>query len=203
MKIKDRKSSKKASILKGASEVFARYGYDKTTLDDIGKRCGLNKASLYYYFKNKEEIFIEVILAETKIFIADLQEKTAAKETVEEKIRHYLIERIKRYEQVLNVTQLSIESLKKVEPLYLNLYQKVKEKEICFIQSILDKGIQTKSISAVNSYDLAESLFIISDALKHDRMTQEDLYFRGTYDYEKVADKITQIIHLIFRGLKK
>ena len=55
-------SPKKQEILKAASECFARFGYEKTTLDDIGKMVGLNKASLYYYYKNKEDIFAEVVL---------------------------------------------------------------------------------------------------------------------------------------------
>jgi len=50
--------------------------------------------------------------------------------------------------------------------------------------------------------DLAESLFIISDALKHDRMTQEEVYFDGQYDYEKVEEKLKTIVSLIIKGLK-
>jgi AcrR family transcriptional regulator len=57
---------KKKEILKAASDCFARYGYEKTTLDDIGKMVGLNKASLYYYYKNKEAIFSEVVFEETE-----------------------------------------------------------------------------------------------------------------------------------------
>lgn len=202
MKVATKKEEKRVSILKAASEVFARYGYDKTTLEDIGKRLGMNKASLYYYFKNKEEIFIQVILAEMKIFINDLQKKTASKPTVEEKTIHYLTERIKRYEQVLNVTKLSIESLRKVEPLFQDLYSKVKQQEIIFLQSLLNKGVEKQEIIATDTKDLAESLFIISDALKHDRVVQKELYFGDEFDYSIIEKKITNIIKLIFNGLK-
>ena len=198
----NKKASKRDKILRAASEVFARYGYDKTTLDDIGRRIGLNKASLYYYFKNKEEIFIQVILAETEIFINDLQQKTTAKHQVEEKVIHYLTERIKRYEEVLNVTQLSIESLQKVEPLFQDLYQTVKSKEIIFLKELLDIGVDKKEISVADTQDLAESLFIISDALKHDRTVQKELYFGNNYDYTDIEKKITNIIKYIFNGLK-
>ena len=197
-----KKESRREHILKIASEVFARFGYDKTTLEDIGKRCGLNKASLYYYFKNKEALFVQVILSETGQFIADLQAKTARIKAVEAKVVHYLSERIKRYEQVLNFTQLSLESLQKVEPLYMNLYQQVKAKEILFISQLLEEGMQEQAIKTMDAKDLAESLFIISDALKHDRMTQEELYFDGNYDYQKVENRLRTIIHLIFKGLE-
>ena len=201
MKASSKKLNKKEAILKSASEVFARYGYDKTTLDDIGSRIGLNKASLYYYFKNKEEIFVQVILTESEIFIQDLQEKTAQKSNVEEKTIHYLTERIKRYEQVLNVTKLSIESLQKVEPLFQDLYLKVKEKEIIFLKDLLDKGVEKKEIDFCDTLDLAESFFIISDALKHDRTVQKELYFGNEFDYTDIEEKITKIIKYIFKGL--
>ncbi|MCB0577227.1 MAG: TetR/AcrR family transcriptional regulator, partial [Saprospiraceae bacterium] len=103
-------------ILKAGSECFARFGFDKTTLDDIGRLAGLNKASLYYYFKNKEEIFIAVVLEETKTFIADLQHKTQAFPDVRKQVKFYLTERIRRYNEVIHLTKLSVDHLQKVEP---------------------------------------------------------------------------------------
>ena len=41
---------KREQILKAAAECLSQYGYEKTTLSDIGKLVGLNKASLYYYY---------------------------------------------------------------------------------------------------------------------------------------------------------
>jgi hypothetical protein len=36
--------------------IDARFGYEKAALDDTGEIVGLNKASLYYYNKSKEDI---------------------------------------------------------------------------------------------------------------------------------------------------
>lgn len=91
---------KKDLILHAGSECFARYGFDKTTLDDIGRRAGLNKASLYYYFKNKEEIFAAVFLSDAQAFVADLKTKTQAFPDVRRQIRFYLTERIRRAPEV-------------------------------------------------------------------------------------------------------
>jgi AcrR family transcriptional regulator len=56
IKKEEKKGLKKEAILHGAAGCFTKFGYEKTTLDDIGKSAALNKASIYYYFKNKEEI---------------------------------------------------------------------------------------------------------------------------------------------------
>jgi len=51
------KDSKRDAILEAASEQFRQYGYRKTSMDDISKRLGISRASLYSYFDNKDDIF--------------------------------------------------------------------------------------------------------------------------------------------------
>jgi len=47
---------KKLEILQSAAEAFRRNGYRATTIEDIATKLLMTKGSLYYYFKNKEEI---------------------------------------------------------------------------------------------------------------------------------------------------
>ena len=196
--------NKRDRILQTANEIFARYGYDKTTLDDIGKKCGLNKASLYYYFSNKEDIYVQVIMAETTVFINELQAQTANLISTADKIRHYLIERVKRYEKVLNMTQLSFDALQKVEPLFQELYVTVREKEVDFLASLLQTGMEKGEIvDEHTARELAESFFLISDAIKHDRQTQSNLYQVDAkkHDYAQIENRLSNIIQWIFKGL--
>lgn len=197
-----KKSDKRELILKSASEVFARFGFEKTTLEDIGKRCNLNKASLYYYFKSKEDIFIAVVLSETEVFIHELQAQTRQLADAEAKTLHYLTMRVRRYEEVLNATQLSLDNLRQVEPLFDQLYQTVKEKEILFLQEILTEGIDRNEIQTTDTAILAQSLFLISDALKHHQVMQERAYVGEKFDYTNTESQLNLIIQLIFKGLK-
>ena len=61
-------------ILTSAQQCFAKFGFKKTTLDDIGKMHNLNKASLYYYFKSKEELFEAVLEQELEDYLSNLEE---------------------------------------------------------------------------------------------------------------------------------
>ena len=54
---------RRAEIRDRARDLFLRHGYRKTTIEDIGKACGLGKAALYHYFDGKEAIFAEVVRA--------------------------------------------------------------------------------------------------------------------------------------------
>lgn len=47
-------------ILKAALDIFTEHGYDGARMEKIASRVGINKASLYFYFKSKEDIFREL-----------------------------------------------------------------------------------------------------------------------------------------------
>ena len=48
---------KRERILRSAEELFARQGYANTTMDQIVATLGMTKPFIYYYFRNKQEIF--------------------------------------------------------------------------------------------------------------------------------------------------
>ncbi len=52
---------KKTLILEAADNLFHRYGYAKTSLDDIAKEAGMGKGTIYYHFESKEDIFFGVV----------------------------------------------------------------------------------------------------------------------------------------------
>jgi AcrR family transcriptional regulator len=54
------KSEVKERIIYAAMESFTQTGYDKTKMDDIAKRLGLSKGTLYLYFKSKEDLFLAI-----------------------------------------------------------------------------------------------------------------------------------------------
>ena len=52
---------RKQRILKGALEVFKLYGLEGATMDQIAQQSGFGKATLYYYFKSKEDVFSAIL----------------------------------------------------------------------------------------------------------------------------------------------
>lgn len=192
----------KEKIGRAAIQCFARFGLEKTTLDDIAKSVGLNKASLYYYYKSKEDIFLEVAIAEGQQFIQQLQEKTIQKKGVENRIQYYLLERMQYYMQVLNRNKITADKLQKVLPRFFELYDQVMQQEVLFIQSLLTEGVKKKEISRTDSLRLASSIILVSDAVKHSLEQQAVLKNEHIVDYTKGMDDIKFLVQLIFRGLK-
>lgn len=48
---------REAQILRAATAVIIRQGYDKTTMSDIADEAGVSRGTVYLYFKGKEELF--------------------------------------------------------------------------------------------------------------------------------------------------
>lgn len=55
------KKETKENILREAKTLFARKGFEGTSMADIAHEVGIEKASLYYFFKDKEQLFGDVV----------------------------------------------------------------------------------------------------------------------------------------------
>ena len=55
--MKQRKQDKQLRIYKAALKIFARFGYRKTTVEDIANELGMTKGNLYLYIKSKQDLY--------------------------------------------------------------------------------------------------------------------------------------------------
>lgn len=196
------KEEKRIKVLKAASDCFAKYGYEKTTLEDIGKVVGLNKASLYYYYKNKENIFCDVIFHEADIYMDELHNKVKVAKSAEEKILSYLGERMNFYKMVVNLHNLSLDTVRKVEPVFYHVYEKVLEKEAKYIATVIDEGVVSKEFSATDSYRVARVLLTVATAIRYKEIHMSLVNMAAEADYNKVLEDIKFVAQLILNGIK-
>lgn len=57
----ERTRQRKDDILATSAIIFARQGYAATDLDEIAKVIGVSKATLYYYYESKEQLFLAAV----------------------------------------------------------------------------------------------------------------------------------------------
>jgi AcrR family transcriptional regulator len=60
----DEESAKRRQIIDGARAVFLAKGFDAASMSDIAKAAGVSKGTLYVYFKDKDELFGEIVTGE-------------------------------------------------------------------------------------------------------------------------------------------
>jgi len=82
-------------ILQAAQQLFQKHGYQKVTMDDVAKAIGKGRSSLYYYYKNKDEVFDAVMEAEVDEIIAEITRLVDKEQTVEGKLRAFGIAKTK------------------------------------------------------------------------------------------------------------
>ena len=200
----EKADNKRQFILEEAAKCFGKFGYEKTTLEDIGRVTNMNKATLYYYYKNKEEIFLAVVLAESERFITDLQAKVRGLEGFEQQIVSYFVERLGYYQKVVNLHQLSISTLRQVQPIFDALYQRVSQKEVLFIESLLAEAQSAGVVRTAEPLNaIANALVSIANALKHEAILQSKAIYSNEVDYTEVEIQTRYIIRLILNGLTK
>ena len=61
------KEQRRNHILDTAEKLFFSKGYDNVSMDEIANELEINKATLYIYFKNKESLFLAIVLRGVKI----------------------------------------------------------------------------------------------------------------------------------------
>lgn len=61
---------KRRQIIEGARQVFMTRGFDAASMMDIAKAAGVSKGTLYVYFKDKDDLFADIVRSE-----CTLQEK--------------------------------------------------------------------------------------------------------------------------------
>ena len=71
---KEERKLRKKRILDGALEVFHKNGIEGSTMDEIANQAGFGKATLYYYFSSKEEVFCAIMEKGWKPLWEDLED---------------------------------------------------------------------------------------------------------------------------------
>lgn len=79
-------------IIHAATRLFAERGYNATSMREIVGACGCTKPALYYYFKNKDALFVELLRKETswmtELMGYELSRATAGDESVRDLMVH-------------------------------------------------------------------------------------------------------------------
>jgi AcrR family transcriptional regulator len=65
-------------LLDAATRLLVRWGYRKTTIDDVAREAGVGKGTIYLHWKDKNDLFRAAILRAQQRFGEDIQQRIAA-----------------------------------------------------------------------------------------------------------------------------
>jgi len=157
------KNSKAELIVDVAQRLFAKYGFKKTTIDEIAHSAHIAKGSIYYYFSSKEDIFRTVLDKENRLWSQKVREVINRASTPQEKLRAYLVTRMKYLSKLTNFYSALREEYLEHYAFIENIRKRYFREEIEIVKTILEEGAK-KGIFKVEELELMA--FVIVAALK-------------------------------------
>ncbi|MHB8894233.1 MAG: TetR/AcrR family transcriptional regulator [Candidatus Geothermincolia bacterium] len=128
----------KEKILNSARELFLARGYRTTTMDDIARRAGMSKRTLYEKFPSKSTIASEVVENELKVFSSRMRAIIKSAGNPLEKLRN-----LSRFFMELpypRITPIALIDLQRDLPDLWARVQKVEEEIVSEIRQVIDEG---------------------------------------------------------------
>jgi AcrR family transcriptional regulator len=193
---------RKMQIISAAGECFAKYGYEKTSLDDIAKIVGINKASFYHYFKNKEEIFTTMITVEADLYISKTIEKANNEKDCKKRILCWIREGFSYLNSSSILNQLSYESLISLNPLIKGLVDYSKKKGTAYLAETLTYYIGKGELKRINVLKTAQIIQDIIYSLK-EYLNKQNNYVQINEELrqKKIIEEIIESISMILDGI--
>ena len=188
--------ARREEILRAAQNAFLKYGIEKITLDDIAQECGVKKTALYYYFKNKDEIMMEMILLRLREFEAQVKEAVEAAENVREKLRTYMKMKINLMKENMPFIKLLDKEFLPVRAKEFMQLNKVRimEADFCLVKEVILQGIKNHKVS----FKLNDSLVLMILGVTHGAFVGRYL---GNTDWD-IDEMIDTTIEVIFNGIE-
>ncbi len=169
-------------LIDSAFEVFSDQGLEGARLDEIARRAGVSKGTIYLYFSSKEELFRAVVEAKV-ISVIEAAEQDAERRATEEltavdDLRRYLI---LHWEHLRSPTYLSMYRLVHSElhhfPDLMRFYgNEVVERSLRLTASIISRGIARGEFIATDPLVAARIVasILLSHAVWYERRTLYD-----------------------------
>jgi AcrR family transcriptional regulator len=189
------KDDVRKKIVQVASRIFTRFGFRKTTMEEIALASRKGKSSIYYYFKSKEEIYKAVVEKEANELKEELRLEVSKYDDPVDQLKAYILFRMHKIKMVTNF----YEALKSEYLSHLEFIEKIRKKfdqdEIKIVKQILQNGIDRGKFSVE---DPELSAVAIVTAMKG---LEIPLFIKK--EHGNVETRLDNLIKFLFYGLVK
>jgi len=138
-------------IIVTSGQIFSRFGFKKTTMDEIAHALKMGKSSIYYYYKSKEDIFEAVVLYEANMLRNELTTAIKSVESPVDKMRNYVFVRMKSFEKLSNYYNAIFDKNLDHFDFIETIRAKYDREELAILRLILYHGARKKVFSVTNS----------------------------------------------------
>lgn len=184
----------KQMILDAAEGLFARYGFRKTSIDDIAESAKIGKGSVYLHFASKEEIFAEMVRRLSEEMIETLEVAVKAASSPADEVRAFVVTRLTRLVELGAKLQLREDTLMEMLPLANSVRETYIARERALLERILLSGVEAKAFSVDDPKRLAAAIIASLMALEVTVFAQSD-------HIDERRKELDELLEVLLRGL--
>jgi len=188
------KDEVREQLVQAARQVFARYGYKKTALDDISREARKGKSTIYYYFKSKDDIFKAVIDSEADIRAKTIDDQISVIDDPQLRLKTYIYVRMLTLKKVGNYYEAIKNDL--LDNLYfVNSFRNNHfDTEINLVKELLLEGIK-KGVYTIQNPELTAKTIV---TLLHG--FEVPLILKNLSD-EELQKSVDEMLNILFFGI--
>jgi AcrR family transcriptional regulator len=176
-------------IIKSATKHFSKYGFYKTTMDEIAKHIHKTKGVLYYYFKSKEELFNEVLKQELSHVKTELSKIIASDKDSLTTIKNYFLTRLKLLSTAVNYHETLKADFFEKYHFVKDVRKDFSDFEYKQIKLILEKGKSEGYFDIKNINATTNAFIMLLNSI------ELPLYLHDKYsEYESTIDEIVTLV---------
>ena len=187
----------KNHIVKSSIGVFKKLGYEKVTMDHIAKAANKGRTTLYYYFKNKHEVFELVAELEYLSIIQPAQGVVHSSQSLEKNLRLYNEIKLRSLIDKTNEYSFLLEDIKQNLNLAYYIFRKLRHIETSIFENMLTWALEKKEIAPISPEELQFLAMTIVTALNS---LEKEMLLYGTIDNMQV--RLEWLISILIKGLK-
>jgi len=190
-------------IIEAAQRRFGVYGLEKTSMREIASDLGISKASLYYYFPDKEHLYVHVIEKEHDEFIRNLRVNMQQSELPDQMVRKFVETRMELFRTFLNLSRFKMSNLMEFKTLMNESWVRSKAKEIKIISDVLKTGMENEFFKQDNPNELAELFIDVLRGLRTTFIKNKEYFFLDEDEYAVLVEKTNRFTEVFIRGILK
>lgn len=187
------KQEKIDSILNTAKKMFARYGLRKTSIEEMARVARVAKATIYNYFGNKDQVYLEVLRLEKNEIMDKVSSSVNQEALPVDKLIVFVKAKFRYMRRATNILNLDREGIENLLPSAESIRNELFEREVDIIHSILKDGVE-KGVFHINDF------LLTARAIAH-ALRGFELNWLVQESGEKVEHYLDQLMNILFYGL--
>jgi AcrR family transcriptional regulator len=196
------KNEKVQMIIEASQKRFGLFGLEKTSMREIADDLKLSKASLYYYFPDKESLYRAVVEKEQTEFILKISERIFSIPEPEQLLLEYANARLSYFRTLLNLSRLRLEVYSGLKPGFMEMIQVFRDKEKEIIKMIFEKGISKGKFFIADTDQTALLYLDLLKGLRVALINEKKTLFIEQDEYELLYEKTIAFTNIFIKGLK-